>query len=165
MLKAAVAFGRVLRGAGLRAGTDRIVEFARALQELDPTLRNDVYWAGRVTLVSRPEDVDLYDRAFEVFWERQVLKVRQKPKVRLTIPQPDKSVLPPKKTVERSDRGDEAVRLRYSPIELLRRKDFALYSPEESDRRRGRAAPLQKASRAAPARRVALRRLRFYGPI
>ena len=131
MLKAAVAFGRVLRGAGLRAGTDRIVEFARALQELDPTLRNDVYWAGRVTLVSRPEDVDLYDRAFEVFWERQVLKVRPKPKVRLTIPQPDKSVLPSKKTVERSDRGDEAVRLRYSPIELLRRKDFALYSPEE----------------------------------
>jgi uncharacterized protein with von Willebrand factor type A (vWA) domain len=34
MLDAAVAFGRILRGAGLRAGTDRLVEFARALEEL-----------------------------------------------------------------------------------------------------------------------------------
>jgi uncharacterized protein len=131
VLPAAVAFGRVLRGVGLRAGTDRVVEFARALRELDPTQREDVYWAGRVTLTSRPEDVEIYDRAFEVFWERQALKVRTKPKVRLTIPQPDQSVMPPKKTVEQSEGGEEAVRLRYSPIELLRRKDFALYSPEE----------------------------------
>ena len=36
MLDAAVAFGRVLRGAGLRVGTDRLVEFARAIEEMDP---------------------------------------------------------------------------------------------------------------------------------
>jgi uncharacterized protein with von Willebrand factor type A (vWA) domain len=39
--------------------------------------------------------------------------------------------MPPKKTVERNESGEEAVRLRYSPVEVLRRKDFALYSPEE----------------------------------
>jgi uncharacterized protein with von Willebrand factor type A (vWA) domain len=69
MLDAAVAFGRILRGAGLRAGTDRLVEFARAMDELDASRRGDVYWAGRVTLVSRPEDLEVYDRAFELFWE------------------------------------------------------------------------------------------------
>ena len=47
------------------------------------------------------------------------------------MPQPDRSVMPPKKTVEKSETGQEAVRLRYSPVEVLRHKDFALYSPEE----------------------------------
>jgi uncharacterized protein with von Willebrand factor type A (vWA) domain len=132
MLDAAVAFGRILRGAGLRVGTDRLVGFARALEELDAGRRDDVYWAGRITLVSRPEEIGTYDRAFELFWDRGAsAKVRPAPKVRLSIPQPEKSVMPPKKTVEEDERGEEAVRLRYSPVEVLRTKDFALYSPEE----------------------------------
>ena len=132
MLDAAVAFGRVLRGAGLRVGTDRVVEFARALEELDASRRDDVYWAGRITLVSRPEDIETYDRAFEVFWDEGASRrPKPKPRVRFSVPQPDKSVMPPKKTVEKSEGGEEAVRLRYSPVEVLRTKDFALYSPEE----------------------------------
>ncbi|HEX2183151.1 MAG TPA: VWA domain-containing protein [Rubrobacteraceae bacterium] len=130
MLDAAVAFGRVLRGAGLRVGTDRVVGFARALEELDAGRREDVYWAGRITLVSRPEEIEPYDRAFELFWDRGA-RTRPRPKMRISIPQPDSSVMPPKKTVEKSERGEEAVRLRYSPVEVLRTKDFALYSPEE----------------------------------
>ena len=38
---------------------------------------------------------------------------------------------PPKKTVERSEKGEEAVRLRYSPVDVLRKKDFADCTPEE----------------------------------
>ena len=132
MLDAAVAFGRVLRGAGLRVGTDRVVGFARALEELDAGRREDVYWAGRITLVSRPEEIEPYDRAFELFWDRSAsTKARPRPKMRFSVPQPESSVRPPKKTVEKSERGEEAVRLRYSPVEVLRTKDFALYSPEE----------------------------------
>jgi uncharacterized protein with von Willebrand factor type A (vWA) domain len=132
MLDAAVAFGRILRGAGLRVGTDRLVEFARALEELDASRRDDVYWAGRITLVSRREDMETYDRAFELFWDQGGdSKARPRPQIRLSIPQPHDSVMPPKKTVERSEGGEEAVRLRYSPVEVLRSKDFALYSPEE----------------------------------
>jgi uncharacterized protein with von Willebrand factor type A (vWA) domain len=131
MLDATVAFGRVLRGAGLRVGTDRLVEFARAVEEMDPARRDDVYWSGRITLTSRPEDIEIYDRAFELFWETGAAKPRPRPKVRFSMPQPDRSVMPPKKTVEKSESGEEAVRLRYSPVEVLRRKDFALYSPEE----------------------------------
>jgi uncharacterized protein with von Willebrand factor type A (vWA) domain len=132
MLDAAVAFGRILRGAGLRVGTDSLVEFTRALEELDASRRDDVYWAGRITLVSRPEEIETYDRAFELFWDRGAsAKARATPKVRLSVSQPENSVMPPKKTVERSQEGQEAVRLRYSPVEILRTKDFALYSPEE----------------------------------
>jgi uncharacterized protein with von Willebrand factor type A (vWA) domain len=149
-----------LRGAGLRVGTDRLVEFARALEELDASRRDDVYWAGLVTLVSRREDIETYDRAFELFWdEGGDAKVRPVPKMRLSIPQPRDSVMPPKKTVEKNTGGEEAVRLRYSPVEVLRSKDFALYSPEEfaelqrllSDLRLSGA--LKKSRRLVPAHR------------
>lgn len=132
MLDAAVTFGRVLRGANLRVGTDRIVEFARSLEELDAGRREDVYWAGRVTLCSRPEDIEVYDRAFEVFWDRGgSAKGRSRPSSRLSVQVPEDSVAPPKETVEKNESGEEAVMLRSSPVEVLRSKDFALYSPEE----------------------------------
>jgi uncharacterized protein with von Willebrand factor type A (vWA) domain len=132
MLDAAVAFARVLRGAGLRVGTDRLVEFTRALEELDASRRDDVYWAGRITLVSRPEEIETYDRAFELVWDRGAsAKARLSPSSRSPMPEPDRSVMPPKRSVEKDERGDDAVRLRYSPVEVLRTKDFALYSPEE----------------------------------
>lgn len=132
MLDASVAFGRVLRGAGLRVGTDRIVGFARALEELDPGRRDDAYWAGRVTLVSRPEDIEVYDRAFKLFWDSGGnVKTRARKKPRLSVTIPEDSVAPPKETVEKNESGDEAVMLRYSPVEVLRNKDFALYTPEE----------------------------------
>lgn len=131
MLDAAVAFGRLLRRAGIAAGSDRVAGFVRALEELDVTRREDVYWAGRITLCSRREDLELYDRAFRVFWEdvsRQALKL---PKTRTSISIADDSVQPPKKTVERNEEGEEMVRLRYSPVDVLRNKDFALYTAEE----------------------------------
>jgi uncharacterized protein with von Willebrand factor type A (vWA) domain len=116
MLDAAVAFGRVLRGAGLRVGTDRIVEFSRALEELDVTRREDVYWSGRATLLSRPEDTELYDRAFRLFWDmsgnaRSLALSRN----RASVTVPEDSVAPPKKTVEENEQGKDAVTLRYSP--------------------------------------------------
>ena len=131
MLDAAVAFGRLLRRAGIAAGSDRVAGFVRALEELDVTRREDVYCAGRVTLCSRREDLEIYDRAFRVFWEdvsRQALKL---PKTRTSISIADDSVQPPKKTVERNEEGEEVVRLRYSPVDVLRNKDFALYTAEE----------------------------------
>jgi len=132
VVEAAVAFGRVLRGAGVRAGTDRVVGFARAVAELDAGRRDDVYWAGRITLVSRPEEIEAYDRAFELFWETGGnARFKPSPKLRLSVKGPNESVMPPKKTAEENERGEEAVTLRYSPVELLRRKDFAACTPEE----------------------------------
>ena len=53
-------------------------------------------------------------------------------RVRISVPKPDRSVMPPKKTVEKNESGEEAVRLRYSPVEVLRRKDFAGLSHQSS---------------------------------
>jgi len=132
MLDAAVTFGRVLRKMGLPAGPDRVVEFVRAVEELDITRREDVYWAGKVTLCSRPEDLDLYDRAFRLFWDgEEPRRIVQPPKFRLSLSGAKDSAQPPKKTVEKSERGEEAVRLHYSPVNVVRKKDFADCTPEE----------------------------------
>jgi uncharacterized protein len=132
ILRAAVAFGRLLRLAGLAAGPDRVVEFARALEEIDVGRREDVYWAGRATLCSRPEDFRTYDKAFKVFWEgREGLKAPKRQRDRVSISLAPDSVQPAKKTAERSEQGEEAVMLRYSPVDVLRKKDFADCTPEE----------------------------------
>ena len=64
----AVAFARVLRGAGLRVPLGSVLTFVDALGKLRLDDRQQVYWAGRATLVRNPEDIPLYDRSFEVFW-------------------------------------------------------------------------------------------------
>ena len=131
LLDAAVAFGRLLRRAGIAAGPDRVAGFVRALEELDVTRREDVYWAGRVTLCSRREDLEIYDRAFRAFWEDPGAHTLKLPKTRISVSVADDSVQPPKKTVEWNEEGEEVVRLRYSPVDVLRNKDFALYTAEE----------------------------------
>jgi uncharacterized protein len=56
-----VAFARALRDEGIAAGPGRVVEFCRAAAALPS---EDLYWAGRLTLVSRPEEIPVYDRVF-----------------------------------------------------------------------------------------------------
>src|SRR5512132_3787440 len=60
-LERLVAFGRALRDEGLAVGPGRVVEFCRAAAALPA---RDLYWAGRLTLVSRPEEIPVYDRVF-----------------------------------------------------------------------------------------------------
>lgn len=65
-----VGFGRRLRADGLAVGTGRILNFCRAAAVLAPLDREDLYWAGRTTLVARPEDLDRFDSAFREYFDR-----------------------------------------------------------------------------------------------
>ncbi len=58
-------FGLLLRRSGLPADTTRMIEFVRCAAELPA---DDLYWAGRVTLVCAPEQIPVYDRLFEEFF-------------------------------------------------------------------------------------------------
>jgi uncharacterized protein with von Willebrand factor type A (vWA) domain len=52
----AVAFTRLLRGTGIDVPFGSTVTFGEALHVLGLERRDDVYWAGRATLVNRPEE-------------------------------------------------------------------------------------------------------------
>jgi uncharacterized protein with von Willebrand factor type A (vWA) domain len=63
-----VVFARALRDEGLAVGPGRIVDFCRAAAALPA---GDLYWAGRLTLVSRPEEIPVYNRVFNGLVEEQ----------------------------------------------------------------------------------------------
>ena len=67
----AVAFTRILRGLGLNVPTSCTHTFAEALSVIGIDDRDGAYWSGRATLVRRPEDIGVYDRAFAVFFEHR----------------------------------------------------------------------------------------------
>ena len=67
----AVGFCRVLRAAGLDVPATATINFAEALGVVGATNRASVYWAGRSTLVHRPEDLNLYDKVFAVYWQQR----------------------------------------------------------------------------------------------
>ena len=117
----AVGFARELRAAALDIPVDSVAAFMEAIGVVD-----SVYWAGRSTLVRRPEDIPVYDEVFASFWQGQS---RTSPPAEPTL------------AVDVEAAGDDApadgapassvVGARYSAQEVLRHKDFAAYSREE----------------------------------
>lgn len=127
----AVTFARVLRGAGLLVPIGNVLMFVEALGRVGIDERDHVYWAARSTLVHRPEDVTIFDRAFAVFWEHgEVESVAEDPDtVKVTLATDDESDDDTDASGEASD--DPTVTLRFSPMEVLRNKDFGAYDETE----------------------------------
>jgi uncharacterized protein with von Willebrand factor type A (vWA) domain len=61
-------FGRVLRQTGIDVPPERILDVVRALDLVDLSTRNDVYYACRTLLVRHPEQIPVFDAAFRAFW-------------------------------------------------------------------------------------------------
>jgi uncharacterized protein with von Willebrand factor type A (vWA) domain len=129
----AVAFARVLRGAGLRAPTGSVLTFVDALGRLRLDSRDEVYWAGRATLVRNPEDIPLYDRSFKVFWEFVGAGPEQEPEppMHITLAVDDDSDEGGDDQGGSEPSDEPQITLRFSAMEVLRHKDFANYSLEE----------------------------------
>ena len=142
-----VAFARVLRGIGLAVPAGATEVFARSLAALGAGTRDDVYWAGRATLVSRPEDVSSFDRAFEAFFGD--------PAPLHAVPDPVSEVIVAFDSEGDDDadadgaepiapeRGTPVVTVRWSRADVLRRRDFATYTAAEFDESRRLIADLR----------------------
>ncbi|MBD0322433.1 MAG: hypothetical protein ICV72_03485, partial [Aldersonia sp.] len=61
-------FARSLSHAGLPVATDSVDAFVRALREIDLADPAQVYWVGRATLCRDPDDLPLFDLAFEAWF-------------------------------------------------------------------------------------------------
>ena len=129
----AVAFTRVLRGAGLRVPSSSTHTFAEALCAVGLEERAGVYWSGRATLARRPEDIEVYDRAFAVFFDtrRSTAEPEEDEPLSITIAvdSDDEADDDGGESGEAND--DPTIELRFSTTEVLRHKDFAQYSPDE----------------------------------
>jgi len=148
------SFVRVLRHAGVNVPVGAGITFAEALDLVGSSRRGDVYWAGRSTLINRPEDIPVYDRCFDAFWTSSVgpvVAIAEQPVVIAIDDGGDDG------TSEDPDGqpGTPSVQLRYSAAEMLRAKDFAAYTDDE----RRLAERLMSQIRLHPAQRPG-RRLR-----
>jgi uncharacterized protein with von Willebrand factor type A (vWA) domain len=157
LLSHVVTFGRVLREVGLEVGPGRLQDAVRGLDAVDLTSQDDVYWSMRQTLVSRRDELELFDRAFAAWFLRAPVQAPLR-----SMPQPEaRQVVAPR--AEPSRTGDtsqepeaEPLELGASPVELLREKDFAEMTPEEFKRARqlmsaiARLRPQRASRRRAP---------------
>ena len=130
----AVGFARVLRGLGLAVPIGSVLSFAEALGLLGLEDRDGVYWAARSTLVHRPEDLGLFDRAFHVFWDRRAPNLgddaADEP-LTITIAMDDGNDDRGDDDSAAGDNDDPNIQLRFSTTEVLRHKDFSAYSDVE----------------------------------
>jgi uncharacterized protein with von Willebrand factor type A (vWA) domain len=58
------AFGQLLHAAGVPVSPERSARFARAVILARPVTVDEVYWAGRVTLLTGRHQIETYDAVF-----------------------------------------------------------------------------------------------------
>jgi uncharacterized protein with von Willebrand factor type A (vWA) domain len=138
-------FARVLRGAGLPVGPDRVIDALRALEIAGVGNREDFYWTLASVFLDRREQFDVFDQAFHVFWRNPQLLERVMalllPRVRGRAAEQPLSnrvadPLAPKPRRERDGRETPPeiqldATLTFSERELLHKADFESMTVEE----------------------------------
>ena len=129
-----VEFGNELRRAGLAVGSGDVLTCGAAMAALDPTDLTDLYWGGRTTMVTRRDQIPVYDRVFRRFFldERDPADEVWRPPVPdashagsvLEIPSPDPGS-------EGHDEEEAKLGLVASGAEVWRNKAFAACTPDE----------------------------------
>ncbi|MFD0204736.1 MULTISPECIES: vWA domain-containing protein [Saccharothrix] len=151
-----VGFARALRHGGVACGPDRVQAFVAAVDHLDVARREDVYWAGRVTLCGEHDDLPRYDAAFAA-WFGGVPPAPPATRARQTS-----HLAALGNGTAKHTRPSPTLKVAASDVEVLRRKDIATLSPAEKRHLDELLAvldpvpPTRRALRRTPARRGAI---------
>jgi len=146
LLRNLLLFGRVLRRLGLDVNPGRMMDLVSALDHIEIGRKPDFFHAARTLLVHDHEDLPLFDEAFELFWRKPaesnwvaqwegLTRRRKKPGPIVTHP-PLKEAAP--QTNDSASTSTEPMTVieitrTYSDREILRHKNFAEMSAEESE--------------------------------
>jgi uncharacterized protein len=173
-----VDFTAELRSAGLSVGSGDVLTYCAAVGTLDPTDLLDLYWGGRATLVTKRENIPVYDRVFRRFF----LDSRDPVRELLNLHHPGHTRAEGVVQIPATDPGEElqeqvSLGLVASDAETLRHKSFPACTPEElaalrrimarirltPPRRRTRRTTTAAAGRAPDLRRMVRQSLRMHG--
>jgi len=141
-------FARLLRAAGMRIGSDRVIDCVRALEIAGahqfPLRREDWYWTMSAVLLSRQEQRPIFDQAFRIFWRDPKLAERM---MQLMLPQvygrtakpeqqqsqrlTDALFQQPREQDPATEKLELEARLTFSSREILSRMDFDTMSAAE----------------------------------
>jgi uncharacterized protein with von Willebrand factor type A (vWA) domain len=136
VLRDLLLFGRVLRTAGFDAGPGRIIDVAAALQRIDVRSADVVYHTCRTLLVSRADQIPIFDRAFQTFFSgTRVPGAADAPATHPSRDDRNDTALPSGEHLGSSEPSrTEPVSMSvglWSDAGGLANKDFALFSAEE----------------------------------
>jgi uncharacterized protein with von Willebrand factor type A (vWA) domain len=142
LLENVVHFARALRKAGVPVGPDRVMDGLRALELSGIESREDFYWTLAAVFLSRQEQFDVFDHAFQLFWSERHLLDRMRQGLPVPASDPSDNKMPNRiaealgladKVPTRSDPQDDEpdILVSASELERLRRRDFATMTTEE----------------------------------
>jgi uncharacterized protein with von Willebrand factor type A (vWA) domain len=124
-----------VRSEGLGVPPGSAVEYGRALGALHSTRLSSLYWAGRATLVRRPDDIPPYDRAFAAFFagadDAPVRRLSVPVQLHVDSPEDPGADDPQQNCDEDESPAGEVRALRWSATELLRHKDLSECTADE----------------------------------
>ena len=126
-----LGFSRSLKDAGIRISLGQVIDASRSLEFVDIGCRSDFYSALRANLISRKEEIPVFDRTFDTFWRDRRFGVSPADTLEETVPGPtgsDVTLMDLEEALEQGSAGSFA----YSPVEILSKKDFNELSIEES---------------------------------
>jgi len=157
-------FARVLRGAGIPVGPDRVIDALRALALTGIENRDDFYWTLASVFLDRREQFDLFDQAFAAFWRDPRLLERlmalklptaedpqaRKPSSRIADP----LAIPARAGPAAEREREEDARFAFSARERLRKADFDTMTTQELAQARTLIASLRLPIPEARTRRL-----------
>ena len=177
-----VDFAHALRDEGVAVGSGDVLTYTRTMAVLQLWDVEDLYWGGRAALVTRRDQIPVYDAVFRRFFldevdrrpepERKRLKASARIVAELTVPQ--------------TEPGDKAQENPSTPMglvgadaEALRRKAFAACTPDElmavrrmiaairlaPPKRRSRRTAADRSGRRPDVRRTVREALRRQGEV
>ena len=143
--EASVKFVRELRAHGLSIPVQASVTYADALDAMNVSKQSEIYWAGRIALLTDPKDIAVYDEVFQRFWGRfwnaAEMMIEVEPEQLAVGYDTDEDLEDSSEESEQTEddtpeddpEQDEAeiIAVRYSHEEMLADKDFSQCSPEE----------------------------------
>ncbi|MDP3967882.1 MAG: VWA domain-containing protein [Nocardioides sp.] len=175
-------FARALREAGLVVGTGDLLTYGEATALLNPTDLVDLYWAGRTTLVTRRDQLPVYDEVFRQYYldqpappgEPEPWSVKQRSDATATLQLPD-----PERGPEGTPDDEQEARmgLMASTAGTMRHRAFGDCSPAElaairqlmrrmrlvPPRRRSRRQRHSRRGTTPDMRRIVRRTMRHHG--
>jgi uncharacterized protein len=128
-----VGFARELRSAGVAAGTGDVLTYLSAMSPLDPSDLVDLYWAGRTTLVSRRDDIGVYNEVFRRYFLAQgapaaaLLTLRASAAAEVEAAM----VMPGTEPGPEEDEEKPALGWMASDVDVLKHRSFAACTPAE----------------------------------
>jgi len=150
-------FAAALREAGVACDAHRVQAYLTAVAEIDVAEPTQLYWAGRLTLCSSPDDLPCYEEAFSQWFSIETTTPK-----RATSAAPKKARIAPLAAAEGADaeggEGADQLKVAASAHEVLRHRDLAELTTAEREHLRELLATLKPTLPRRPAESTTAKR-------